>query len=183
MLHPQLTLSLGIVPSSSFESFVPGKANASACTTVRAFCTGELDEQQLLLWGEQAVGKTHLLTAACQDFAGRGFQVAYLTGDLASHAEALQGMETVDLLCIDDVHLLQPGAEENLFHCINRCRDSQTRLMFASRCPVDEIDLSLPDLVTRLSWGPVFQLQALDDKELSAAFALMLELRGLEVSS
>ena len=182
MQHPQLTLPLGIVPSSSFASFVSGKANANACAVLQALCSGELHETQLFLWGERSVGKTHLLSAACQDFASRGYQVAYLTGDLANYDDALLGMEAVDLFCLDDLHLLQSGAEENLFHCINRCRDSQTRLVFASRHSFDELDFGLADLMTRLSWGPVFQLQALEDDDLSIAFALMLNLRGLDVS-
>ena len=182
MLHPQLTLPLGIIPSSSFESFLPGKANASAFATVQAFCASELNDNQLFLWGEQSVGKTHLLSAACQDFAGKGYQVAYLTGDLAHHDDALNGLEATDLFCLDDIHLLQASAEEKLFHCINRCRDSQTRLIFSSGSAIDDIGLGLADLITRLSWGPVFQLQALDDDELSTAFAMMLKLRGLEVS-
>jgi len=182
MQHTQLTLSLGIIPSSSFDSFLAGKANADASATVQALCAGDLDEKQLLLWGETSVGKTHLLSAACQNFADKGYQVAYLTGDLASYEDALQGMETVDLFCLDDLHLLQPLAEEKLFHCINRCRDSQTQMIFASRASIDNIGFDLPDLLTRLAWGPVFQLHPLDDDELSEAFALMLKLRGLEVS-
>lgn len=183
MQHPQLTLPLGIVPSSSFDSYVSGKANAEACAAVQALCAGVLDEKQLLLWGDKSVGKTHLLSAACQDFASRGYQVAYLSGELANYDDALQGMEAVDLFCLDDLHLLQPAAEVNLFHCINRCRDAQTRLVFASQPSVDAIGFGLADLVTRLSWGPVFQLQTLDDDELSAAFALMLKLRGLDVGA
>lgn len=181
MQHPQLTLSLGIALSSSFDSFVPGEANADACATMQGLCAGEIHETQILLWGEKSVGKTHLLSAACQNFASRGYQVAYLTGDLANYDDALVGIEGSDLFCLDDLHLLEPPAEENLFHCINRCRDSHTRLFFASEVSVDKLGFGLPDLVTRLSWGPVFHLQALDDDELSAAFALMLKMRGLEV--
>lgn len=182
MLHPQLTLSLGTVPSSSFESFLPGAGNAAAYTTLKAFCVGEVDEQQILLWGEPAAGKTHLLSAVCQDFAGRGYQVAYLTGELASQEGALNAVENMDLLCLDDVHLLAPAAQETLFHCINRCRDSGTRLLFSSLAFIDKQSFTLADLVTRLSWGPVFQLHKLADDELSSALALQLELRGLEVN-
>lgn len=183
MQHPQLTLPLGIIPSSSFESFLAGKSNADACATVEALCAGDLNEKQLMLWGEQSVGKTHLLSAACQNFAGKGYQVAYLTGDLANYDDALEGMETVDLFCLDDLHLLQSSAEEKLFHCINRCRDSQTQMIFASRASIDNIGFGLQDLLTRLTWGPVFQLHSLDDTELSEAFALMLKLRGLVVGA
>jgi len=182
MLHPQLTLSIGTVPSSSFESYLPGSGNAAACATLKAFCAGEVSEKQILLWGEHACGKTHLLSAVCQEFAAKGYQVAYLTGELASHDDALMAMESIDLLCLDDLHLLEGSAQETLFHCINRCRDSGTRLIFSSRVSIDELRFSLADLVTRLSWGPVFQLHTLSDEELPNALALQLQLRGLDVS-
>ena len=182
MLHPQLTLSIGTVPSSSFESYFSGAGNAQVCVALKAFCTGDVNEKQMLLWGAPTSGKTHLLSAVCQEFAGRGFQVAYLTGELASLDGALSAMENIDLLCLDDVHLLQPSAQEALFHCINRCRDAETRLLFSSEVSIDNLKFSLDDLVTRLSWGPVFQLHTLSDEELSGAVALQLQLRGLAVS-
>jgi len=183
MLHPQLTLSIGTVPSSSFESYLPGMGNADAHATLIAFCAGEVSEKQILLWGEPASGKTHLLSAVCQDFAARGYQVAYLTGELASHEGALSAMESIDLVCLDDLHLLHVSAQESLFHCINRCRDSGTRLIFSSNTSIDELGFSLADLVTRLSWGPVFQLHTLADDELPDALALQLQLRGLDVGT
>ena len=182
MLHPQLTLSIGTVPSSTFESFIPGSGNADAYATTMAFCAAEVNEKQIFLWSEHAAGKTHLLSAACQQCTARGYQVAYLCGELASHSGALSAMESIDLLCLDDLHLLAPSAQETLFHCINRCRDSGTRLIFSSKVSIDELSFSLADLVTRLSWGPVFQLHMLTDEELPNALALQLQLRGLDVS-
>lgn len=183
MLHPQLTLSIGTVPSSSFESYTPGEGNAEAYATLMAFCDGEVNEKQMLFWGECASGKTHLLSAACQKFAAQGYQVAYMTGELASRDGALSAMESIDLLCVDDLHLLESSAQETLFHCINRCQDSGTRMLFSSKVSIDELHFSLADLVTRLSWGTVFQLHTLSDDELPSALALQLKLRGLDVSS
>ena len=181
MQHPQLTLSLGIVPTHSFETFFIGRGSANACATLKAFCNNELDEQQLFFWGEQHVGKSHLLSAACQQVASEGFTVAYLTGEQANHEDALQGLENSDLFCLDDVHLLGAGAEEALFHCINRCRDSGTRLLFTSATAHDQLKVTLADLKTRLSWGPIFQLQGLADDELHAAVAHILKARSMTV--
>jgi len=181
MSHSQLTLALGTVASFTFDSYMPGAGNAEAYTTLHALCAGDIDEKQIYLWGNTAVGKTHLLSAACQNLSQRGFQAAYLTGEIASYDGALTSMESADLLCIDDVHTLEPHAQEPLFHCINRCRESGTRLLFSSSTPVDKLEFSLPDLVTRLSWGPVFQLQTLSDDELPNALALQLKQRDLEV--
>jgi len=187
MLHPQLTLPLGTASSSTFDSYWPGNANANTAASLLAFCaskqaSGKATEQQFYIWGATAVGKTHLLSAACQKLAELGFQVAYLTGELASSEGALIGIENADLFCLDDLHQLESRSEELLFHCINRCRDSGTRLLFASECAIDELPISLPDLKTRLSWGTVFKLQTLNDTELPGALNHLLNLRGLSVS-
>ncbi len=181
MQHPQLTLSLGIVPSHSFETFFIGRGSANACATLKAFCNNDIDDDQLFFWGEPNVGKSHLLSAACQQVASDGFSVAYLTGAQASQDDALQGLENSDLFCVDDLHLLRPHAEEALFHCINRCRDNGTRLLFASAIAHDQLNVSLADLKTRLSWGPIFHMQTLADDELHAAVAHMLKARSMTV--
>jgi DnaA family protein len=181
MQHPQLTLSLGIVPSHSFETFFIGRGSANACATLKAFCNNEIEDMQLFFWGEQHVGKSHLLSAACQQLASEGFNVAYLTGEQCSHDDALQGLENSDLFCLDDVHLLRTDAEEALFHCINRCRDYGTRLLFTSAIAHDQLTITLADLKTRLSWGPIYHLQPLADDELHAAVAHMLKARSMTV--
>ncbi len=181
MQHPQLTLSLGIVPSHSFESFFIGRGSANACATLKAFCNNEIEDDQLFFWGEPHVGKSHLLSAACQQVASDGYSVAYLTGAQASQDDALQGLENSDLFCLDDVHLLRADAEETLFHCINRCRDNGTRLLFTSAIAHDQLSVGLADLKTRLSWGPIFHLQGLADDELHAAVAHMLKARSMTV--
>jgi len=181
MNHPQLTLALGLPPLSSFETFHADGSNLAALDTLKAFCKGSIDEKQMLLWGAQSVGKTHLLSAACQQLANAGFQVAYLPAEMASRVDALQSMETMDLLCLDDIHLLSGEAEEAVFHAINRCRETDTRLLFASLSPIDEMQLTLPDLKTRLAWGPVFQLHEMADEALPTIFRLLLEERSLDV--
>jgi len=182
MTHPQLTLPLGAGRESSFESFYVSERNKDLVDAVRGFCEEQLDEQQMFIWGESEAGKTHLLSAACLAYSGKGYQVAYLTGELASNEFALQGMETYDLLCLDDVHLLQEGAEEALFHCINRCRETNVRLIFASAHNIEGLDIKLTDLRTRLQWGPVFHLSRVDDGELPDAFAMLLQERSLNVN-
>jgi len=95
---------------------------------------------------------------------------------------ALEGMEQVDLLCIDDIQRLDRAAEVDLFHCINRCREVDTRLIIAADRAPTELGLMLPDLQTRLAWGLVFQVQPLSDDGLRDAFRREIEARSLEAS-
>lgn len=180
--HPQMTLSLDTAPATSFDSFHTDDTMAMVRDSVRAFVDGKLDDLQLFLWGEAGTGKSHLLVAACQSFSEKGFRVAYLPGDMLNHPGALDGMEHCHLLCIDDLQRLDHVSEVALFHCINRCREVETRLILASDRAPDRLGLKLNDLQTRLAWGLVFQTQALSDDALYGAFKKEIEQRSLEAS-
>lgn len=181
-MHPQLTLPLETAPSSSFDSFHEDDGNRLACEAVRGFVDGTLAEQQLYLWGQTGSGKSHLLSAACQWFNDHGYRVAYLPGELANVNDALVGLETFELVCFDDLQRLDRAAEVELFHCINRCRNTGTRLLFAADRTPDELGLALADLSTRLSWGPRFQLLSLSDDALGTGLRLEIEARSLQAS-
>jgi DnaA family protein len=124
-----------------------------------------------------------LLTAACDVYNRQGYRVAYLPGEMVNYSGSLQGMEFVDLLCIDDLQRLDHAAEVDLFHLINRCRAAETKLILAADRAIDELGLALKDLQTRLSWGLAFQLHPLGDDGLRKAFRKEIELRSLQASS
>ena len=181
-MHPQMTLALDTAPATSFSSFHVDIETAIVRDTVQAFAEGALSDMQIYLWGATGTGKSHLLSAACQMFSHRGYRVAYMPGEMANHPGALEGMEQVDLLCVDDLQRLDHASEVDLFHCINRCREADTRLIIASDRPPDELGLKLKDLQTRLAWGLVFQMQYLGDEGLRDAFRQEIETRSLEAS-
>ncbi|MEE9321057.1 MAG: DnaA regulatory inactivator Hda [Granulosicoccus sp.] len=181
-MHPQLTLAFDASPATSFDTFHVDASNELVSQSVEAFVRGTLAERQLLIWGEAGVGKSHLLTSACQSVSEQGYLVAYLSGELANAVDALVGLEQCELVCIDDLQLLDRSAEESLFNCINRCRGADTRLLFAADRQPDELGLQLRDLTTRLTWGPRFQLNALGEDALIKALRKEIQSRSLEAS-
>lgn len=180
--HPQLTLSLDTAPATSFASFHVDDRNVMVRDAVRAFVRNKLDDSQIFIWGEDGAGKSHLLSAACEQLGAGGYRIAYLPGEFVNSAGALEGMETRDLLCIDDLQRLDHASEIDLFHCINRCRDTGTRMILSADRAPDELGVRLPDLQTRLNWGLVFQLQALGENGLRQALRQEIQSRSLEAS-
>jgi DnaA family protein len=130
--HPQLTLSLDTAPAISFASFHVDEGNLMVRNAVQAFVDGKLDDSQMFVWGDAGAGKSHLLSAACDQLNRHGFRIAYLPGEIVNASGALDGMELCDFLCIDDLQRLDHAAEIDLFHCINRCRDTGARIMLAA---------------------------------------------------
>jgi DnaA family protein len=105
-----------------------------------------------------------------------------MPGEMVNQAGALEGMEQCDLLCIDDLQRLDHAAEIDLFHCINRCRDIETRMIMAADRAPEQLGLKLKDLQTRLAWGLVFHTQSMSDDGLRQAFRREIEARSLEAS-
>lgn len=178
----QLALPLGIHAEQTFDTFHVSGDNAIAVASVQSLVLGRSDEPQLFLWGEQGAGKSHVLTAACHAASETGLRVAYLRGEHLNDADALLGVESCDLLCLDDVHKLSNAAEESLFHAMNRCREAGTRLLISANAEIQDLSIDLADLRTRLQWGPKFPLIMLRDEAVYNALEQLLMARDLEWS-
>ncbi len=180
----QLPLQLDIPEQYRFAHYHSG-ANREAVITLQRWAEGE-GERYLYLWGEPGSGKTHLLQACCHTAHRHGRRVGYLPlSRFHRHDPALlEGLERVDLLCIDDVHVIagDPDWELALFHCFNRLSDQGRRLLAAGRWPPARLPIRLTDLRTRLAWGLTLQLKPLDDADKLAALRLRARHLGLELS-
>lgn len=178
----QLALAVGLRDDASFENYWRG-ANTEAVAALVAGCRGGASSGSIYLWGAVGAGKTHLLQAACREAGQAGLTTAYVP--LAAHAEfdpvMMEGLEELALLCIDDVQAVagQEAWEQALFHLYNRIYDRGSQLVVAGRASVPQLGLALPDLRSRLAWGHVFHLTALDDEGKLAALMLRARGRGL----
>jgi DnaA family protein len=177
----QLPLGIRLRPEATFESYLAG-LNREALDYLRArFDAG----RNVYLWGGAGTGKTHLLHAACQAAGARGEGVVYLplgrSGELAP--ELLDGLETLALVCIDDLQSIA-GLQEwerRLFALFNAVRERGGRLLLAADRPPRSLGVALEDLRTRFAWDLVFQLQPLGDDELEAALIRRAQALGMEL--
>lgn len=164
LFSPQIPLQLEPSREQSFDHFVAGP-NEAVLKSLQGILDGR--DEQAYLWGARSSGKTHLLNALCLAVRGSG-RSAFYAGlknlPPGSHA-LLEGLEQVELLCVDDCDRVAGDAawETALFHCINRFREAGGKLVLASREPLASLALELPDLKSRLQWGLRLQLQGLDD--------------------
>lgn len=176
-----MTLRVGLRDSATFANFLAGD-NAAALHLLQ-----QGGEPFVYLWGGQGSGRTHLLQAACHAESAHGGSPAYLP--LAALARAgtavLDGLEQMSLVCLDDLQAVagQGAWEEGLFHLYNRVRDAGGRLLAAADAGPAVLGVQLADLRSRLSWGPVFQLQSLDDAGKLAALQLRARARGMELGA
>ncbi len=171
----QLPLDLGPSGAPSLANFVPGR-NGPLLHLLEGLVVGTCAERQLHLWGAKGCGKSHLLRALNRSPGAR-----YLAVDAVTDAaEAFD--PSIVLWCVDDVERADAAAQSALFHLVNAVRATpKAALVTAGDAPPLHLRLR-EDLRTRLGWGPVFQVEPLDDSERAAALAQRAHERGLTLS-
>ncbi|SEQ31958.1 regulatory inactivation of DnaA Hda protein [Ectothiorhodospira magna] len=181
----QLTLDVTLRDGTDFQTFHPGEQGGLTLEAVRGLARGA-GERQIYLFGDAGTGKTHLLQAACHEVAEWGGRVAYLPMGMTAGGgpDVLQGWDGVDLIALDELDRMpwEPDLEQALFNLINGVRDAGGRLLLASRTAPRLLPVALPDLGSRLFWGPVFQLRPLTDPQKCQALIARARQRGFDLS-
>ncbi len=181
----QLALQILLDDSATFDNFFVVDSNKQLVDYLLAEASGRLD-QFVYLWGTSGSGCSHLLQSVCHNFDARSASSFYLPlRQFQDYSpEIFDGLESFDLVCLDDLEAIagQRDWELGLFSLFNRLRESGTRLLVGARCGPRELQITLPDLLSRLQSGIVFQVQALDDEEKREALRLRATRRGIELN-
>jgi len=177
----QLPLALQLRDNATFDNFV-ATGNESLLHTLF-----NEQEKYVYLWGEEATGKSHILQALCHRATQQSQSSSYVLfgHEEISHADILTGLESLDLICLDNLNWCAGNAdwETALFHLFNRVRDADARLVIAANAAPNHLNLQLADLVSRLNWGAIFQINMLDDDDKIRVLQDRAQQRGLELSN
>lgn len=184
-MSTQLILPIQPPDAHRFENFYRGR-NVVLLNCLQQFSL-KIGESYIYIWGNPGTGRTHLLQACCHAAQEQGFSVAYLplsTLKKNNSSEILRGLESVDMVCIDDLESVVNDNcwEEALFHFYNRVQEQSRYLLIAAKHNPHQLNFSLPDLISRLSSGVLFQVHALNEAERLIALQERAYLRGLEFS-
>jgi len=180
----QIPLPVQLRPEADFSAFVVGP-NDEAVAAVAAWAAGTGDHF-IYLFGTTGSGKTHLLHAACWQAVQGDRSAIYLPlkhGKLAP--SALDNLELWNLVALDDIQTIAGNAtwEEGLFDLYNRLRESGQHLLVSGHVPVSELPLTLPDLRSRLGWGPGYRLLPLPEGDCERLLRESATRRGLELDA
>lgn len=174
----QLALNFTLNSESTFDNFIVGD-NQELVQILKTLA----DLQCCYIVGEKSSGKTHLLQAVCHQ-ANQGAVYLPLSQFIEGSPEILQGLENLELVCIDDIEVIanKTAWEEAFFHAFNAMRQSGTKLIVASCGKPKSIGIALPDLMSRLTWGATYRIQPLSDDDKIKLLQQNAKQRGLDVS-
>ena len=176
----QLPLGLSIRPSIDFATFIVGR-NGEAVSRLRM-----PQDPFVYLWGESGSGKSHLLQAACVQAHAEGRLPAYLPlkSERDIDPEMLEGLEGYALVCLDDLERIAGVSvwERAVFNLFNLLRENGGHLVVSADRPPARLPIQLPDLASRLTWGPCYHLFPLDDEERLEPLISSAERRGMSMS-
>tara|TARA_R110002167_G_scaffold55676_22_gene158035 strand:+ start:4067 stop:4789 length:723 start_codon:yes stop_codon:yes gene_type:complete len=189
LMSKQLSLPVSLKDQVTFDNFIVGE-NQQLVSHLQNLLVPEQSGPSLAwltyFFAETGLGKSHLLFSTCYLAEKNNHSCVYLSFKDKEYlsVEMLEGLELYDLVCFDDVELIEDDLpwQVALFDLINRVKEQgQSKLIIAGRFPLQSLPLQLPDLVSRLSWGVSFRLVALEDVERCNALIIRAEQRGLSM--
>lgn len=182
----QLSLSVQLPDDETFQSFQSNE-NQAVLNQLQDFINliakQEPHPTALYLFGIKGVGKSHLLHACCAYAEQLGLSSLSLSfGELDQlSTEMFEGLEQIDVVCLDDIHLIAGNDEfeRAVFDLFNRVTEQGKCLIISGDQNVNNLTIKLPDLLSRLSWGFTEQLKPIQDDEKILALQYRAEQRGL----
>lgn len=182
MTMQQLILDMGLASSPTLDNFL-ADAQSELLAHLRLWVGNpQRSPVPTYVWGQSGSGKTHLLRAIQAQAQVQGEQVGWLDAQVPYP----QGFdERYNLIILDDCHLYtaeQQAAAFNWFVNAQTPASGPARWVLAAgdRPPAD---LALrEDLRTRLGWGLVFPLPALNEADRRRVLRRAADERGVFLS-
>ena len=163
----QLLLDIRPPTRPELARFVVGR-NLELMAQLQAMLAGTAAERMVYVWGAPGSGKSYLLAAWANACLSHGMTVDS-TGQQAAQA-----------VIADQVETWNEAQQHAGFAAFNRVREAGGLWLAAGSVAPADLPV-MPELQTRLGWGLVFQLHALDDTEKRAALAQQAEALGFRL--
>ncbi|MHB1213861.1 MAG: DnaA regulatory inactivator Hda [Thiobacillus sp.] len=163
----QLLLDIRPPAQPILARFVAGR-NIELMAQLTAMLDGTATERMVYVWGAPGSGKSYLLAAWAHACMVRGMTVEF------------SGQQAAQAVIADQVENWDDVQQHAGFAAFNRVREAGGLWLAAGNVAPADLPV-MPELQTRLGWGLVFQLQALEDAEKRAALAQHAESLGFQL--
>lgn len=174
----QLTFPWNKANKSRFENFYFESSNMEAKDAL-------FSNADIYLYGINKTGKTFLLQSLCNYYSNKGKSSLFipLKEVKSLGSQITDSLEGLDLICIDDLHLVEgdKGWELALFNLINNCLLTDCRLVFCSSLNSTDINFALKDLISRIRKIDQIEIYPIKENNLSNAIKFIANSRSIEL--
>jgi len=170
----QLLLNFPAHPDFNFSNFVISQGSLFAFDSAKKFCVpNQVSYHSLFIFGQENIGKTHLLISIGNLVAERGGRAIYMKGsDFSEKID--EGLSTkhqhtelmnVDYFLLDDVEEMASSlaAQEKLYHIYNTIIERGGKVAFTSCFSPEKIENTESYLTSRFQWGMLAEIKPIDD--------------------
>lgn len=168
----QLVLDLPHLSSFGLEDFLISRSNSASAALIESW--PDWPSTAVAICGPASSGKSHLAQAWRVRAGAAEISAAQLSDD------SIGLLETSGALLVEDIDR-GIGDERVLFHILNVARERSLSVLVTSKAPPGDLDISLPDLRSRLRALPVAFIEAPDEALLQAVLVKLFADRQLAV--
>ena len=180
----QLPLAVKLKSAQTFASFVSGQNaplvhSLSQRTHAQGLAT-------FWVWSVGGAGRTHLLQALCHAATSVGKRSMFLPlSDPSLTPDLLEGLEQLNLVCIDDVDAGFPSVEweRGLFRLHLGLMERGGNLVLSAAAPPAGLPIGLKDLASRFQAAEIWQLHPLPEALQAEALQKRASQLGLTLSA
>ncbi len=165
---PQLPFALPAQSAMRREDFLSLPHNQEALGWIERW--PDWPSYGLVIWGDQGSGKSHLA------------HIWQNISDAVFSNWAVPENSNPPVLILEDIDAKLKSNEETLFHILNAVKNNGGYCLLTARRPISRLDISLPDLRSRLLALPQAEIRHPDEEGVKALLHKLFADRQLQVS-
>ena len=141
------------------------------------------EASEIYVYGEEGLGKTHLLQGAVISALNDGENAIYIDCNDSFPEHILDSVDEFKLISIDNINFINNTNQDLFFDFYNRARQSKNiTIVVSGNCLPSNLNI-MKDMKTRLSLAVVFKLDILDDDSTMVVLNNQMSERNLTIDS
>ena len=141
------------------------------------------EASEIYVYGEEGLGKTHLLQGAVIRALNDGENAIYIDCNDSFPEHILDSVDEFKLISIDNINFINNTNQDLFFDFYNRARQSKNiTIVVSGNCLPSNLNI-MKDMKTRLSLAVVFKLDILDDESTMVVLNNQMSERNLTIDS